>query len=525
MLALGSFWLAGCQLVVPTMRAGGAALVVADGDSESERADDLSERSVVSAGSALPSAAVTGAAEIGAVKSGAVEAEAEAAAAAAAGISRLDLSTALSLAAGRSAQAAFAKARVEEAYGQLDRAKALKLPSLRAGLNYNKHEGRIQDVAGSVIETSRGSVYGGLGAGAVGAGSPAVPGVVAQFHVADAIFQPRIAELTVQARREGARAALNDALLAAGTGYMELLRAEQELAISDEVVGLVEQLEQTTGQFAKSGAGTEADHDRALTELALRRCEQLRAEESAAAASARLAEQVRWDQPTVLKPAETRMIPIELVSPDQSVQQLVSTALSSRPELAECRYLVGEAVERLNRERRSPLIPSVLLSASYGGLAGGLGSDLRGAGDRLDADAMAYWELRQLGFGEEALQRESKARISQARARQLQMLDRVAREVTESQLRISSGRRQMETALQAVESAEQSYRRNLERIHNGQGLPLEALQSLQALAAARREYARSIADFNIAQLTLQRALGGRVEAGVSAESSGGQHSG
>jgi hypothetical protein len=172
MLALGSFWLAGCQLVVPTMRAGGAALVVADGDSESERADDLSERLVVPAGSALPSAAVSGAAEIGAVKSRAVEAEA--AAAAAAGISRLDLSTALSLAAGRSAQAAFAKAQVEEAYGQLDRAKALKLPSLRAGLNYNKHEGRIQDVAGSVIETSRGSVYGGLGAGAVGAGSPAV---------------------------------------------------------------------------------------------------------------------------------------------------------------------------------------------------------------------------------------------------------------------------------------------------------------------------------------------------------------
>lgn len=280
MLALVSFWLAGCQLVVPTIRAGGAALAAADGDSESERADDLLERSVVPDGSALPSAAVSGAGEIGSVKSGAVEVEA------AAGISRLDLSTALSLAAGRSAQAAFAKARVEEAYGQLDRAKALKLPSLRAGLNYNKHEGRIQDVAGSVIETSRGSVYGGLGAGAVGAGSPAVPGVVAQFHVADAIFQPRIAELTVQARREGARAALNDALLAAGTGYMELLRAEQELAISDEVVGLVEQLERTTGQFAKSGAGTEADHDRALTELALRRCEQLRAEESAAAASA-----------------------------------------------------------------------------------------------------------------------------------------------------------------------------------------------------------------------------------------------
>jgi outer membrane protein TolC len=428
-------------------------------------------------------------------------------------LTRIDLATALSLASGRSVQAAFAKARVEEAYGQLDRARALKLPSLRAGLNYNKHEGRIQDVAGSVIETSRGSFYGGLGAGAVGAGSPATPGLIAQFHVADAIFQPRIAEQTVQARRQNARAAQNDALLSAGVGYMELLRAEQELAICDEVVRLVEQLERTTGEFAKSGAGTEADHDRALTELALRRCEQLRAEEAAAAASARLAEQVRWDQPSVLKPADSRLVPVQLVSGDESLQQLVAASLSSRPELAECRYLVGEAVERLNRERQSPLIPSVLLSASYGGLAGGLGSDLRGAGDRLDADAMAFWELRQLGFGEQAAQRESRARISQARARQLQMMDRVAREVTESYLRVASGKKQMESAMQAVDSAELSYRRNLERIQNGQGLPLEALQSLQALATARREYARSIADYNIAQLTLQRATGFRAEGG------------
>jgi len=489
-LAAGCGWLTGCQLVAPHMQAGSVQML-ADAPAKqsiatSSAADVRTDDGPTAATAESPTETLE--------------------------ITRLDLATALSLASGRSVQAAYARARVEEAYGQLDRARALKLPSLRAGLNYNKHEGRIQDVAGSVIETSRGSVYGGVGACAVGAGSPATPGLIAQFHVADAIFQPRIAAQTVQARRHGARAAQNDALLAAGVGYLELLRAEQELAICDEVVGLVEQLERTTGEFAKSGAGTEADHDRALTELALRRCEQLRAEEAAAAASARLAEQVRWDKPTVLKPADTRLVPVELVSAHDSLQQLVSTALTSRPELAECRYLVGEAVERLNRERQSPLIPSVLLSASYGGLAGGLGSDLRGAGDRLDADAMAFWELRQMGAGEQAAQRESRARIDQARARQLQVMDRVAREVTESHLRVASGKKQMETATQAVDSAELSYRRNLERIQNGQGLPLEALQSLQALAAARREYARSIADFNIAQLTLQRATGFQVEA-------------
>ena len=124
----------------------------------------------------------------------------------------IDLSTALMLTAGRSPQVAFANARIEESRAQLDRAESLWLPSLRAGANYNKHEGRIQDVAGNVIETSRGSAYSGLGANAVGAGSPAVPGVLAQFHVTDAVFQPRIAQQTMRARDANARAAVNDSL-------------------------------------------------------------------------------------------------------------------------------------------------------------------------------------------------------------------------------------------------------------------------------------------------------------------------
>ena len=88
-----------------------------------------------------------------------------------AGTQSIDRTTALMMTTGNNPQIAFAKARIEEALAQVDRANVLKLPSLRAGVNYNKHEGRIQDVAGTVIETSRGSFYSGLGANAVGARS------------------------------------------------------------------------------------------------------------------------------------------------------------------------------------------------------------------------------------------------------------------------------------------------------------------------------------------------------------------
>ncbi len=55
-----------------------------------------------------------------------------------------------------------------------------------------------------------------------------------------------------------------------------------------------------------------------------------------------------------------------------------------------------------------------------------------------------------------------------------------------------------------------SYEQNLLRITNVQGLPLEALQSIQALAAARRDYLRAVTDFNIAQFALLRAVGWQI---------------
>ena len=420
---------------------------------------------------------------------------------------RIDLTTALMLTTGKNPQIAFARARIEESLAQMDRAKALKLPSIRAGVNYNKHEGRIQDVAGNVIETSRGSFYSGLGANAVGAGSPAVPGIVSQFHFADAIFQPRIAQRTACARQAGAEATTNDLLLETAIAYTELLRSEQDLAITRDIVERAEKLSTATEKFAKAGQGLESDYDRARTEVSLRKSELIRTEELAAVASSRLAELVRWDSGTRLVPSELQLIPTELSDKNASVRELVALALIKRPELAESRHLVGEAVERLNRERNAPLVPSVLLAASYGGLGGGLGSNLSNYGDRLDADAVAYWEVRQLGVGENAIRREAKSRITQARMREMSQMDRIAREVTESHAQVTARARQIQVVEEAIVTAEKSFTKNWDRIQNGQGLPIEVLQSIQALATAQREYVKVVADFNVAQFTLQRSLG------------------
>jgi len=419
----------------------------------------------------------------------------------------IDMSTALMLTAGRSPQVAFANARIEESRAQMDRAESLWLPSLRAGANYNKHEGRIQDVAGKVIETSRGSFYSGFGANAVGAGSPGVPGLLAQFHVSDAVFQPRITQQTMRARDANARAAVNDSLLATSLAYVQLLRASQEHAVANEAMQQAQELERVTREFAAAGQGLTSDHDRARADLAMRNNELQRADEAVQVASARLAQQVRWEYAQLLQPAESNLHPITMVDHNTSAASLVSIGLSNRPEIAESRHLICEAVERLNRERYAPLIPSVLLGLSYGGLTGGLGSNLQNGGDRLDADAVAYWELRQLGFGEQAARREAQSRIVQTRTRQIALMDQIAREIVESHAQAQSRWLQIQTAQQAVSAAQDSFNRNWDRIENGQGLPIEVLQSIQALTNAQREYTRAVADYNVAQFTLHRSLG------------------
>jgi outer membrane protein TolC len=185
----------------------------------------------------------------------------------------------------------------------------------------------------------------------------------------------------------------------------------------------------------------------------------------------------------------------------------LATALANRPELKESHDLVAAACERLNREKYAPLVPSMLLGASYGGFGGGLGDTVADFNDRTDFDAVAVWQIRNLGFGEQAARESAFARIQQARYREVQVMDQIAREVIEAQGRVRTRRNRIAVARAGIESARGSYDRNFSRIREGQGLPIEVLQAIQSLDATQRELVDATVDFNVAQFQLQRALG------------------
>jgi len=374
-------------------------------------------------------------------------------------------------------------------------------------MNYNKHEGRLQEVDGNNRQISRGAAFGGLGANAVGAASPAVPGVYMYFHTNDAIYQRQITGHALDAREFQGTAVTNDQLLETALAYLALLDAHQRQAIAIETLKHGEELAKLTGDFARTGAGNLADADRATAAVALLRNEAVRTEEAVAVASARLAQQLSLDPHLFVVPQEITVAPIDLAPVGLTDSDLVATGLSNRPELSASRSLVCEAVNRLRREESAPWLPSVLLGASYGGFGAGTGGQITNGGERFDFDAAAWWEVRNLGFGERAARDNARAQIQQARMREVEALDLVAREVVEAHTQVRARQRQIAVAQEGIAAAQQSYDRNVARIRNVQGLPIEVLQSIQALDAARREYLRATIDYNTAQFRLHRALG------------------
>lgn len=425
----------------------------------------------------------------------------------------LNLPSALAMIDGRHPAVGMAQWRVQEAYARLAQAEVLWLPSIQAGFSLHRHDGNYQASDGDIVDVNRNSFQYGLGMGATGAGTTQRPGLVAEFHLADAIFQPDIAEKTAWAHGHAAKAVVNEQLMNVAIAYNELLDAHQDSRILEESRSRMAELFRITNDFAEAGEGLRADADRVETELILMDSRIVEVNEQTAMASARLAEALSIDASNQIMPTDLTVVPLELIPVDSDKSGLIQMGLSGRPELKESQALVAAACDAYKREKYAPMVPSVLLGFSSGGFGGGLGGDLENSNSRYDFDALMSWEIRNLGFGEKAARRSTSARVEQAKFEKLRVMDEVARQVSESYSQIQFRRQQLSLTQRAIATAQQSYDRNVSRIRDGQGLPIEVLQSVQALEAARRAYLASVVGYNEAQFRLQWALGWPVSQG------------
>lgn len=422
----------------------------------------------------------------------------------------IDLPTALRLAGVSPLDIAVAAERLKVAAAQYDRARVLWLPNLTAGADYFRHDGQIQDIVGTVFNTSRSSVL-------VGGG----PGL--SLAVSDALYAPLAARQVVRARQADVQTARNDSALAVAEAYFGVQQARGEVAGAADAVRRADDLVRRTEQLAP-GLVPAVEVSRARAEAARRRQGVEAAYERWQVASADLARLLRLDPTAVVEPAETPDLRIELIGSDSQVDDLIPVALTHRPELESQQALVQATLARLKHEKVRPLYPSVVLRGvasqtpglSSGYFGGGINDYVGTFGGRNSMDLQLVWQLDNLGFGNRAAVRERAAENRLALVQLLQVQDRVAAEVVQAAARLKRSLNRVREAEEGVRSAVDTAEKNLQGLGQtrrvGEQLllvfrPQEAVAAVTALDQAYRDFYAAVAESNRAQFALYRALG------------------
>lgn len=424
----------------------------------------------------------------------------------------VDLSTVLQLAEAENPTIALGREAIREALALQLQARGMLLPSLNAGTMYHLHQGNLQEANGQILKVEEQSIYFGGGDWTVGSQTVAVPAVHIFAHLGDAYFEPLIAAQVVASRNAASRAIENSNLLDITRRYLDLVGAEGELyAVRQSEEGLM-QIVRSTSAFARTGQGRVGDANRARTQALLLHARELQVQENLAVASAELSRTLNLDPSVRLRTAAGMIEVIQLVDPSLRVEELVPMALGARPEAASAAADISAADYRLRAECARPWLPVISAGLSAGGFGGGGnqggdGSLFQTTGGRTDFDVFAVWTLRNLGFGNAALQKGERSARDDAVARRGLVINRIGREVADAFVLSESRKQALDFVLRRLKTAADGAREEIARTRGGEALPLEAINSVNLLTDARQELVRAIVAYDLAQFQLFVAIG------------------
>ena len=433
-----------------------------------------------------------------------------------AGTFPIDLATALRLADVSNPTIGVARTMILEALALQLTARTLLVPSLNAGASYHGHNGALERSSGKIIDVSLQSLYVGGGAVAAVAGTVGIPAVSIMTPLTDAWFEPLAARQRLAGARFGAQATSYDILLDVAVLHLELLGNQSVLDFQRRSESDFFEVYRLTKNYADAGEGREADAHRAMSQWKRRRALVQKAEEDLAVTAARLANRLNLDPSVRLEPIGGPLVPLTLVPIDTPQQELVQTALNRRPDIAARTAAINEAEARWKQEIGRPLLPTLWLGYS-GGVFGG-GSNLvppllGNFASRTDFDVDVFWTLMNLGAGNLALIKQRHAQVGQAIAERSRTINRARDEVSSSLAEARAAQNEIDIARGQLAAAELSYKEDLDRTKFRGGdkprdvLPIELLNSLDLLAAARVNLVRALVHYDQSQYRLWVSLG------------------
>lgn len=418
----------------------------------------------------------------------------------------IDLPTALRLANAQNLDIQIARSRLTEARANHDSALEKFFPWLSPGAGYRRHDGRIQDVGGTIFDADKQSYnLGGT--------------FTAQLDLGDAIYEKLAAKQQMHAADFALDSQRQDSTLAAALGYYDLANARALANVVTESLNISQEYERQLHDAVGAGLAFKGDELRVQVQTERYQVALHQALEKQRVAGARLAELLHLNSSVELVPEAAELLPLTLVETNALLDSLVKQALNSRPELKESQSLVAAAVDSKNGALYGPLIPSVGAQAFLGGLGGGKNSSTDNFGSSEDYAVTLGWRIGPGGLFDMGRSRAAKARLETAKLTGAKLEDAITRQVVESHTRVHSLLDQLGTARQTLETAAEALRLTRERKQFGVGAVLEDIQAQQDLARARSDYLDIVAEYNKAQYSLNRAIGHPAEL-LSGNSSG-----
>jgi len=409
-------------------------------------------------------------------------------------VNPIDLPTALRLANAQNLDIQIAREKLKEAKANREGAVELFFPWISPGANYRRHENRIQDVVGNIIDADKQS-YSVGGA------------ITAQMDLGDAVYKSLAAKQLVNAADQALESQRQDATLASAQGYYDLAKAKAIVDVVKEALGVSRDYQNQLHDAVTAGIAFKGDELRVQTQTERYQIALRQALEHQRVSAARLAQILHLDSSVELVPQDTDLVPLALVETNAPLDSLVQQALSSRPEVKQSQALVAAARDAKNGAVYGPLIPSVGAQAFGGGLGGGKNDSTGNFGGSEDYFVGIGWRIGPGGLFDSGRIHASRARLETARLSEEKVRDEITRQVVEGQTRVQSLLDQLGTTKQNLATASETLRLTRERKQFGVGVVLEDIQAQQELTRARSDYLNALAEFNKAQYFLLKALG------------------
>jgi outer membrane protein TolC len=406
----------------------------------------------------------------------------------------IDLPTALRLGGAQNLDVQIAREKLAEAKANHASAVSQFFPWLSPGITYRRHDDKIQDVEGNVIDVHKYSYAPGAA-------------LAVQLGLGDAIYNSLAARQLAQAADHALNAQRQDSTLAAAQGYFDLALAQSAVLVARESVRIASDLETQLVSAVEAGMAFKGDLLRARVQADRNRLLQRQAQEQQRLSGARLAQVLRLDPSVELMAQEAELAPLTLVQSNRPLDLLVQQTLTARPELKQQASLVLASRDAKNGSLYGPLIPTVDAAAFWGGLGGGR----RGVGDTFggqqDYVVGLSWRLGPGGLFDFGRVRSSDSRLKIAELTANKAEDEAVRQMIAAFTRWQSWGDQLETTRHALAAAEEGLQLAQRRKEFAVGVVLETIQTEQDLTQARLDYLRAVAEFNKSQFLLNWSIG------------------